>query len=75
MSKSIARALCGLFVATSMTAAAQAEDRPWYLTLDAGLPRAGDPAFAGVRLTTRLGAAHGCAIGRRWGPIGASKRP
>lgn len=67
MSKSISRVLCGLFIATSMTVA-QAEDRPWYITLDAGVPSAGDPAFAGGRLTTRLGAAYGGAIGRQLGP-------
>ena len=66
MSKSISRVLCGLFIATSMTVA-PAEDRPWYVTLDAGVPSAGDPAFAGGRLTTRLGAAYGGAIGRQLG--------
>jgi len=67
MSTSFRRALCGLFTATLLTAA-HAEDRPWYLTLDAGLTRAGDPAFAGGRLTTRQGAAYGGAIGRQLGP-------
>ena len=40
MSTSFRRALCGLFTATLLTAA-HAEDRPWYLSLDAGLTPAG----------------------------------
>jgi opacity protein-like surface antigen len=56
----LACALC------SSTAIAQ--DRPWYLTLDAGVSRAADPSFAGGRLSTRPGASYGGAIGRQLGP-------
>lgn len=67
MFRTIPRVLWGLFAATSLTAA-QADDRPWYLTLDAGITRASDPVFAGGRLTTRQGVAYGGAIGRHFGP-------
>ena len=65
--KLIPQALCGLFLASSLTTAL-AEERPWYLTLDAGLSSASDPSFAGGRLTTRQGAAYGGAFGRHLGP-------
>jgi opacity protein-like surface antigen len=65
--RTIPRVIWGLFAATSLTAA-QADDRPWYLTLDAGITRASDPIFAGGRLTTRQGVAYGGAIGRHFGP-------
>jgi opacity protein-like surface antigen len=60
--------LAGLIVACGACGAASAQDRPWYMSLDAGISRASDPAFAGGRLTTRQGAAYGGAIGRQFGP-------
>jgi opacity protein-like surface antigen len=48
-------------------AAARAQERPWSVTLDAGLSSASDPDFAGGRLSTRGGPAYGGAIGRRLG--------
>ena len=48
--------------------AAIAQERPWYVTVDAGLSRAADPDFAGGRLSTRQGMAYGGAIGRQMGP-------
>ena len=45
-----------------------AQERPWYVTADAGLSRAADPDFAGGRLSTRQGMAYGGAIGRQMGP-------
>ncbi len=65
--KLIPQALCGLFLASSLTTA-HAEERPWYLTLDAGFTSASDPSFAGGRLTTRRGEAYGGAFGRHLGP-------
>lgn len=59
--------LFGLFFATTLTAA-HAEERPSYLTLEAGVTSASDPAFAGGRLTTRRGTAYGGAVGRHFGP-------
>ncbi len=44
-----------------------AQDRPWYATLDAGVSRAGDPAFAGGRLKTGMGQAFGGSVGRQLG--------
>ena len=70
MFKHIPQTLSGLLFAATLTAvqAVQAEERPWYLTLDAGLTSASDPTFAGGRLTTRRGAAYGGAVGRHFGP-------
>jgi hypothetical protein len=65
--KLLPNVLFGLFFATSLSAA-QAQDRPWYFTLDAGLSSASDPSFAGDRLTTQRGAAYGGAVGRHFGP-------
>ena len=65
--KFVLNSLSGLFIATSLTAA-QAEERPWYFTLDAGVSSASDPTFAGGRLTTKRGAAYGGAFGRHLGP-------
>ena len=48
--------------------AAIAQERPWYVAVDAGLSRAADPDFAGGRLSTRQGMAYGGAIGRQIGP-------
>lgn len=48
--------------------AAIAQERPWYVTVDAGLSRAADPDFAGGRLSTRQGMAYGGAVGRQIGP-------
>ena len=45
-----------------------AQERPWYVAVDAGLSRAADPDFAGGRLSTRQGMAYGGAIGRQIGP-------
>jgi hypothetical protein len=67
MLRFIPRALCGLFAATSLTAA-QAKDDAWYATFDAGITNASDPTFSGGRLTTRQGSAYGGAIGRHLGP-------
>jgi hypothetical protein len=58
--------LAGLALALGANAAS-AQDRPWYLTVDAGLSRTSNPDFAGGRLTTRQGPAIGGAIGRRLG--------
>lgn len=65
--KFIRQALLGLFFASSLTTA-NADQRPWYLTLDAGFTSASDPSFAGGSLTTRRGAAYGGAFGRHLGP-------
>jgi hypothetical protein len=45
-----------------------AQERPWYVAVDAGLSRAADPDFAGGRLSTRQGMAYGGVIGRQIGP-------
>ena len=45
--------------------AAMAQERPWYVTVDAGLSRTADPGFAGGRLSTGQGMAYGGAIGRQ----------
>jgi opacity protein-like surface antigen len=66
-SKRYPQVLFGLFLATSV-AAVQAEERPWYVTVDAGLNNASDPTFAGGRLATRQGVAYGGAVGRHLGP-------
>lgn len=54
--------------ACCLGSAASAQERPWYLTLDAGVSNAGNPDFAGGRLSTRQGMAFGGAIGRQIGP-------
>lgn len=59
-------ALATLALACGLNAAV-AQERPWYVTLDAGLSRAGNPDFAGGRLTTSQGPAFGGAIGRHLG--------
>ena len=59
--------LAGLLAVCCLSGAAAAADRPWYLSLDAGVSRAGDPTFANGRLTTRPGAAFGGSIGRQLG--------
>jgi opacity protein-like surface antigen len=58
--------LAGLALACGVSTAS-AKDRPWYVTIDAGLSRTGNPDFAGGRLTTRQGPAIGGAVGRRLG--------
>lgn len=67
--KLIPPTLFGLLVATSLTAA-HAEERPWYLTLDAGITSASDPTFAAGRLSTRQGAAYRGAFGRHFATLG-----
>jgi opacity protein-like surface antigen len=62
----IPRAL--VLAACCLGGAVHAQDRPWYVTVDAGVSRASDPDFAGGRLTTRQGLAYGGAIGRQIGP-------
>jgi hypothetical protein len=61
LSRVVLVAICGL------GGAASAQERPWYVTVDAGLSRAADPEFAGGRLSTRQGMAVGGAIGRQMG--------
>lgn len=56
-----------VIAACCLGSAALAQERPWYVTLDAGVSNAGDPDFAGGRLTTRPGMAYGGAIGRQIG--------
>lgn len=56
-----------IIAASCVGGAALAQERPWYLTLDAGVSNAGDPEFAGGRLFTRQGMAYGGAIGRQIG--------
>lgn len=46
---------------------ASAQERPWYLSVDAGVSNATDPDFAGGRLSTKQGLSYGGAIGRRLG--------
>jgi hypothetical protein len=58
--------LAGLALACSVSTAS-AQDRPWYVSVDAGLSRTGDPDFAGGRLGTSQGAAYGGTFGRRLG--------
>lgn len=67
MSASFARPVAGFFIACSLSAAVSAQERPWYVSLDAGFSNASDPDFAGGRLGTRQGLAYGGAIGRRIG--------
>ena len=56
-----------LLAACCLGGTAFAQERPWYLTLDAGISSATDPDFAGGRLSTRQGLAWGGAIGRQLG--------
>lgn len=46
---------------------AEAQDRPWYVTVDAGANRVGDPTFANGRLSTGVGQAFGGAVGHHLG--------
>lgn len=57
-----------LLAACGLAGSAAAQDRHWYLSLDAGVSRAADPDFAGGRLSTRPGWAYGGAVGRQLGP-------
>lgn len=63
----VLKALVGVLLTTSL-AAAHAEERPWYFSVDAGISVASDPTFAAGRLTTRRGVAYGGAFGRHLGP-------
>ena len=65
--KPILKVLAGL-IAVMPLATASADDRPWYLTIDAGITNARAPAFAGGTLSTRRGVAYGGAFGRHFGP-------
>jgi len=61
VSRLVCIAICGF------GGAAIAQERPWYVTVDAGLSSTADPGFAGGRLSTRQGMAYGGAIGRQMG--------
>jgi opacity protein-like surface antigen len=70
MHRSSATPVAALVLAAAFgTATAQtAQERPWYFTVDVGVSRTSDPAFAGGGLRTRQGMAYGGAIGRQLGP-------
>lgn len=66
MPRFLALALAGLVMSSGLSPAV-AQERPWYVTIDAGLSATGHPDFSDGRLTTRQGSALGGSIGRYLG--------